>query len=379
MTGCAHVSGVGSALAYTPTIILVGLYFEKRRSLANGLTVAGSGVGNFAFPPLMRLLLDHYGLGGTLLVMAGCMLNVCVCGALLRPLSSYTPRNHATLLVEGLEKQQAPEKGEEPKDGRGDARWCSESLGDASDSCIPATAEADLTEAEDAIQIVPSESTDLNLSSSGQSVRLSTLGNGAVRSTTPTEQSPPTSMCSCLSNNICIRAAKDTKFDWQLLKNPVFLVYGFSLMLCFCGYPNIFMILPSHCKTIGIPKARAAYLVSIIGILDMVGRVFFGWFSDLNLIKKRYIFTISMAISGVACAFLPLMRSFEGLAVLCAVIGLFAGSFVALIAPILAESLGVERLPSAFGLAMMFQGLAFLFAPPTVGQYTYMSSFFICV
>lgn len=265
------LTGIGSALAYTPSIVLIGLYFEKRRSLANGLTVAGSGVGNFVFPPLMRLMLDHYGLGGALLVMAGLMLNICVCGALLRPLSSYVPKN------------------------------------------------------------LPQETKDLE-------------ANGKAGK------------------------KKGSKFDWSLLKVPPFLLFGFSLFFCFCGYPNIFIMLPPHCKNIGMSKREAAMLVSVIGILDVVGRVFFGWFSDLNLISKRYIFCWSMAIAGVALVVVPFVDSFVGLAILCGIIGVFAGSFVALIAPILAETLGTYRLPSAFGLAMFFQGLAFLFAPPLVGK-----------
>jgi MFS family permease len=85
------VAGVGSALAYSPTIVTVGQYFARRRALANGISVAGSGLGNFAVPPLIRAALDRYGFAGALLIMAGLMLHVCLAGALLRPQSSYGP------------------------------------------------------------------------------------------------------------------------------------------------------------------------------------------------------------------------------------------------------------------------------------------------
>jgi len=89
---CEPSAGVGSSLAYSPTIVTVGQYFSRRRALANGLSVAGSGLGNFAVPPMIRAALDRYGFAGTMLVMAGLMLNVCLAGALLRPLSSYRQR-----------------------------------------------------------------------------------------------------------------------------------------------------------------------------------------------------------------------------------------------------------------------------------------------
>ena len=35
------LTGLGSGLAYTPNIVMVGRYFNQRRSLANGLSLAG--------------------------------------------------------------------------------------------------------------------------------------------------------------------------------------------------------------------------------------------------------------------------------------------------------------------------------------------------
>lgn len=97
--------GIGSAMAYSPSIVTVGQYFEKHRALANGISVSGSGLGNFAIPPLMRVLLDNYGLRGTMLILSGLMLNVCVCGALLRPLDFYTK-----IHLRRLERQRAAQQ-----------------------------------------------------------------------------------------------------------------------------------------------------------------------------------------------------------------------------------------------------------------------------
>ena len=37
--------GVGFGLIYVPAIVAVGFYFEKKRSLAMGIAVCGSGLG----------------------------------------------------------------------------------------------------------------------------------------------------------------------------------------------------------------------------------------------------------------------------------------------------------------------------------------------
>lgn len=75
--------------AYAPTVIIVGLYFDKRRALAAGLSSAGIGIGTFIVPPLVELMLEELGFTGTFIILAGLGLNLCVTGALYRPLSLH--------------------------------------------------------------------------------------------------------------------------------------------------------------------------------------------------------------------------------------------------------------------------------------------------
>ncbi len=54
-----------------PAVIAVGFYFEKKRALATGISVCGSGIGTFILAPFSNTLLDHYGWRGALVIMAG--------------------------------------------------------------------------------------------------------------------------------------------------------------------------------------------------------------------------------------------------------------------------------------------------------------------
>ena len=78
------VSGFGLSLCYVAAIVIVAYYFEKRRSLATGLAVCGSGIGNFIVAPITQYLIDEFGWRGTTLIVAGFFLKMCVCGALMR-------------------------------------------------------------------------------------------------------------------------------------------------------------------------------------------------------------------------------------------------------------------------------------------------------
>ena len=78
--------GFGKCLSYTCCMIVVGQYFDKRRGLAVGLATAGVGIGMFVFPPLLEWLFQTYAFFGSMVLMAGISLNLCVCSMLYRPL-----------------------------------------------------------------------------------------------------------------------------------------------------------------------------------------------------------------------------------------------------------------------------------------------------
>ncbi|XP_068627166.1 monocarboxylate transporter 12-like [Battus philenor] len=78
------MTGIGGGLSTTPGIVIVSQYFDKHRALANGICVSGTAAGSFVFPMLIEKLVDTYGLHGTVLLLGGGMLHVCVSATLYR-------------------------------------------------------------------------------------------------------------------------------------------------------------------------------------------------------------------------------------------------------------------------------------------------------
>ncbi|KAM4691850.1 monocarboxylate transporter 4-like [Rhinophrynus dorsalis] len=95
------ITGLGLALSFQPSLIMLNRYFDKRRPLANGLAAAGSPVFVSFLSPLGQFLLDKFGWRGAFLILAGLLLNSCVCGALMRPL---LPPKNAEQHVEVVQK-----------------------------------------------------------------------------------------------------------------------------------------------------------------------------------------------------------------------------------------------------------------------------------
>ena len=71
---------------YLPAIVTVGHYFKKRRALATGIAVCGSGIGSFVFAPLCEFLIEKYTWKGAMWIISAIVLNCIPCAILLRPL-----------------------------------------------------------------------------------------------------------------------------------------------------------------------------------------------------------------------------------------------------------------------------------------------------
>ncbi|XP_023246742.1 uncharacterized protein LOC106643525 [Copidosoma floridanum] len=99
------LAGFGLSLCFVAAVVIVAYYFEKRRSFATGLSVCGSGIGTFIFPPLIQRLLEEYGWRGTTLILSGLFLNLAVCGALMRDLEWTRPKSKLRRQLEEERKQ----------------------------------------------------------------------------------------------------------------------------------------------------------------------------------------------------------------------------------------------------------------------------------
>lgn len=61
--------GIGVGFLYIPTIPVISQWFDKRRSLANGITAAGSGIGGLIFSLITGAMIDDLGRGWALRII----------------------------------------------------------------------------------------------------------------------------------------------------------------------------------------------------------------------------------------------------------------------------------------------------------------------
>ncbi|KAG8012444.1 Monocarboxylate transporter 7 [Nibea albiflora] len=315
-----HVVGFGYALTWTPTVTMLGLYFEKRRPVANALASAGECILTFVLTPLFQLLIDSYSWRGALLILGALQLNLCVCGMLLRPLKStkdVTPEVKAE--EEGLSLELLP-KGDSEQSKTNCQETEELTISDKSDQ---GTIQACLQDPED-IPNLTMEVQDLNNTTKRPELRTKIL----------------------------------RYVDYTLITDAHFMVYTTFGVFAALGFfaPALFLV--PYARSKGIEEYQAAALMSISAVLDLFGRVFFGWVQQL---------AAAVILLGTVLLLCPLASSFSELATFSAAYGLVFGAAVSIHITVLAEVVGVHRLGSALGFFMLIRSTGGLFGPPIAG------------
>lgn len=71
------LAGIGTCLSYVPMTSVAPTWFGKRRGLAMGIIIGGTGVGGMIWPQILRALITHVGFRNAMRVSG------CICGALV--------------------------------------------------------------------------------------------------------------------------------------------------------------------------------------------------------------------------------------------------------------------------------------------------------
>lgn len=225
---------------------MLGLYFEKKRPVANALASSGECSLTFVLTPLFQLLIDSFSWRGALLILGGLQLNLCVCGMLLRPLK-------ATKGVTCVSAVKAEERGL-------------------------------------SMELLSKEAVD-EINSSIQIEKELNISEGSDQETSKTcledpEEEPNTTQDSINSSKKTNLRNKILQYvDYTLITNAPFMVYSMFGVFAALGFfaPSLFLV--PYARSKGIEEYQAAALMSISAVLDLFGRVFFGWVANLRLVE----------------------------------------------------------------------------------------------
>jgi len=402
------LTGLGFGLIYLPAIVSVSIYFEKKRAFATGIAVCGSGLGTFIMAPVTKGLITQFGWQGAMLVTAGLILSCIMFGCLMRPIKAAGENQDQDTITEeekepltitnGVAKCQnggpLPElllNGSTITPMKPFSQQMGVTDGYADVGRVAMSHPAFLDQAErptvhfgSHAQFGAENRIKHTLSSSQVMGRKDIFYSGSLLNIPEYKKDPArfrASMVNCKEDVVaksenekskicCFKA--DTKIlsqmlDFSLFKDPIFMMYATSNFLTSIGFNVPYVYTVDRAVLWGIDGKDAAFLLSVIGISNTVARLVLGWLSDRTWINRLYLYNLCLVICGVSMALSPFMSSYYLQAVYCAIFGITSGAYVGLTSVVLVDLLGLDKLTNAFGLLLMFQGIASVMGPPVIG------------
>uniref|UniRef100_A0A2M4AGP0 Putative monocarboxylate transporter n=1 Tax=Anopheles triannulatus TaxID=58253 RepID=A0A2M4AGP0_9DIPT len=177
--------------------------------------------------------------------------------------------------------------------------------------------------------------------------------------------------------------------DFSYFSDVHYLLFAVSNFLLYTFYDVPYVYLGDYATQLGFSSQSSSMLISIIGILNMVGEVVLGWMGDRKSVNANYTYAICMGLCGVVTALVPLFKDLTSLSALAGGFGLFIAANYSLTSIILVELISLERFTNAYGLLLLVQGVANLVGPPLAGWISdltesydlsfYLAGFFIVI
>ncbi|XP_003738259.1 monocarboxylate transporter 12 [Galendromus occidentalis] len=117
----------------------------------------------------------------------------------------------------------------------------------------------------------------------------------------------------------------------------------------------------------GCTLTQAVDLLPWFSVADFIGRVIMPIACDRGLIKRQNLITISYTMCGVGLSTLPLSYDYPSLVCAILFMGLFMGTSLVLFACMVGDFVGLERLPIAFAILGVSNGMFFFLKPTFFG------------
>lgn len=179
-------------------------------------------------------------------------------------------------------------------------------------------------------------------------------------------------------NIVCAMLLKDRNrfvspqkrmFDYRACgRIEVLLIVAWGI-LTELGYVTLYFTLPHFAASIGLSAQQGSVAGAMLNLGLGVGRPFVGYYSDR--VGRINIAALMTLACGVLCFALWVPASSYGLLITFALLGGAAcGTFWATIAPVLADVVGLQKLPPTFGIVCFCLVLPSTFAEPLALQLT---------
>ncbi|XP_063606425.1 uncharacterized protein LOC134781240 [Penaeus indicus] len=415
------LSGIGSGLAVCMCFIIVPVYFDRRRGIANAIMMAGICMGEIIGPPFIRYLQDEYSFKGATLILGGVILNGCVGAAFFHPVEWHMKT------VSETPKGSQDEEEDNASTSRSIARAYNRVTSTSSLGIRPTY--SDLL----SIRKVASGAS-LAFSKTYSGISLRGISEGQEEESGPihpqirrTARHRYVSECSydsvpsyynstlsissmALANHAAISAIREREKALEatessgkkggntqlhrLLSSVVadvkILTYSLRAIIISIassfyanGYLNFIMMVPFSMQASGYTLQDSTYCLSVAAICNLISRLSMSLLSDWPWFNMRLWYLGGHVVLGGAMAAFPLLPSLTWMLVVMGMLGLGIGSSMSLNTLIIINIVGLDNLAPVFGASSLAVGVGFVALGPVIGSIrdatdSYVVSMWIC-
>ena len=375
-------SGLGGCMATLGIFTYIPTYFQRRRSLALGITNTGFGLGTLISALLINFMLDNYSFSGTCLIIGAIGLNTCVSGALCRPLlrrnkscasirlSKYFGRkniakdsNRNTEIIEHNENY-SDEEAEEKSENHAKANHCA------------STTNAD--HHKEVIEDTPQTPESL------YSDETTEIINGSLLTTLESKENVPET---CALNEVevssCDIVAEKSNQGFKVTESqptPKFQcrlwgkTFYMTIITIFClnvAVSTVHGFIPALAEERGFSKSQTAVVLTVLGVVDFLLVIPSGLILDNKYINpyRRHVYCIYLIFSGLWVTLLGVVKGYHWMIALAGLVGSVKGTLYCQMSAVIADVFGLGNLPKVFGLAYAGMGIANLAWPAAIGKH----------
>ncbi|XP_046560587.1 monocarboxylate transporter 12-B-like [Haliotis rubra] len=389
---CTHsvFIGVGHSMIYGPALVLIGHYFNKRRGLATAIAMSGISFGSSVFPPLIRYLLDEYGLRGSMIILTGITMNMWVGGMVNRPLESYKrKKKHERIKAKAKQDRHSSDTKLNRRSFGLDIKQIGKLNPEKFLSASSITSElmgrsplqgysllnTDLPDSPTLVRRISRPLSATSQTNYRMYASNAELGSVPVLSVEEEDEASPTAddnskQDAASSRNAAFYIKKVlSTLKFSLFKNPVFLlVIFYSYFGINIGLVPVY--LPALAKEKGISQSNAAIFLLISGAIDFFSRLFYGFLADTKILRVTTIMAIGLIITGTVTHLTVFFNSYVTLLIYSVVYGMFASSYFCLIPVAIVDLLGLPSMAKTLGFVSLFHGVSMAVTHPIVGSLT---------
>ncbi|KAH7955577.1 hypothetical protein HPB52_001383 [Rhipicephalus sanguineus] len=167
------------------------------------------------------------------------------------------------------------------------------------------------------------------------------------------------------------KTAPDTRslrYGLTVLKSPMFYVIMVTYIIYNYNFDIFMTTVPDFAVDRGTSVVAAVGLVPLFSITDTVGRLGLPVLADRGYLRRSTLVMMNYLLMGLCLLALPLATSYLSILALCLCEATFVGCGMTMYPAIMAEYVGLDRLPISYGIVGTVAGPLFLLKPSFIGD-----------